>query len=239
MKRIVLTALGVLLPLTANAGSFDAETGIYTSYLGYEIKPPKGWFYVDASNLRGMETSLPKNIAAKALERVDVVFFPDFTDDSNAMSKKADDERIVKNEEALKDDPKMSPEELLQPVLKLEATEIPKFSTSISILSVRAKIRETPEAPKAYEEAMVAAAKKNAIAGFKVVNSTYDDALVSGSAYVFSYEFQHKRTQTIHVDQTLLFHGEQTLVITCANDVEDYIKDKNWCKQVVNSIEFK
>lgn len=238
MHRILLTVLAVLLPFSAMAGTFDDEEGVYTSYLGYEIKPPKGWTYVDMSNIAAMKSSLPNNISPKMFERIDVAFFPEYSGDPKQTNLNADRDRQMKNDEALRDDPSISPEELLKPVVKFDNP--PSFSPVITIMSVRAKIDQAAEAPKAYEKEIIQRMKKNSsIENFKVTSSTYDDALAPGAAYVFSYEFSYKRSKTVAVDQTILFNDDQTLVISCTQDVEEYVNNKKWCAQAVNSIRFK
>lgn len=237
MKRTLLTVLAAFLPISAAAGTFDAESGTYESYMGYEITPPKGWIYADTSNIGAMKDSLPANISAKALERLDVVFFPPFAGDLQSTSLKADDERRAKNDEAKADDPSISAEELLKPVTGF--TGAPGFSSALSVMSVRAKFEPNAEAPKAYEKELIARVKKNtSIENFKVTNSTFDNGLAPGDAYLFSYEFSYKGSKTVAVDQTILFHGDRMLIISCTQDVEEFVKNKKWCKQAVNSVHF-
>lgn len=238
MYRSLFAVLAFFLPLSATAGTFDDESGVYTSYLGYDVKPPKGWVYVDTSNIGAMKTSLPKNISEKMFDRIDVAFYPDYAGDPGQTNLEADTERMAKNKEALQDDPTIPPEELLKPVVKFEGA--PEFSSVITIMSVRAKIDQTAEAPKAYEKEIVDRMKKNpSIENFKVTSSTYDDALAPGAAYIFSYEFSYKKSRTIAVEQTLVFNEDRTLVVSCVQDVEEYVNNKKWCTQTVNSIQFK
>lgn len=213
------------------------STGSYTSDLGYTITAPSGWLMVDASNVGGMKPSLPGNIRADMLSRADVVFFPNFTgSEALETSKQADDARREKNKEALEGDPNMPKEELLTPVTTLDNP--PEFSPMVTILSVKTTPDPKPEGVKAYEKQILKTAGERLNAeGFKIVNSTYNDALSAGSAYLFNVEFRHQ-SRLIAAEQTLVFHGEQTLIVTCIQDSNEYQKDKNWCSKMVSSLKF-
>ena len=125
----------------------DLTDALIEGDLGYEIKPPKGWTYVDMSNIAAMKSSLPNNISPKMFDRIDVAFFPEYSGDPKQTNLNADRDRQMKNDEALRDDPSISPEELLKPVVKFDNP--PSFSPVITIMSVRAKIDQAAEAPKA------------------------------------------------------------------------------------------
>lgn len=237
MKRLLFASLLFLAPSFAVAGSFDAESGVYTSNLGYTIVPPKGWFRVDNATVQGIKSSLPGNIAARSLDRFDVIFFQNY-DASNPLNSLEDDARIEKNKETLKEDPKTPAEELAKPIMKIDA-EPPAYVSSISVIIQRAEPPRAPEAPKAYEKRLTRLiAETMNVSDVKVLNSTFDNAHPAGDAYLFTAEFRTP-TRVIQIDQTLLFHGNRTAIITCSSDQNEYAEDKNWCTNAARSFKFK
>ena len=95
-----------------------------------------------------------------------------------------------------------------------------------------------PENAKIFADAIM---KKKDImvdyaADFKI-NSATMDSLGPGEAFVYKMEYRVKNTR-VSVEQAVLFHKNQTYVVTCTSDSNEYMEDKNWCRNVIDSMRF-
>lgn len=234
LKRVFLAAFFLLLPAIVWAGDFS--DGIYTSNLGYSVQPPQKWARLDASNAAAMKGHVPENIAIKSTERFDVIFFPNFMKADTSLT--AENDRLAKNKEILDADKNAAPDELLQPIS--DKIEPPEFSPMISILVlniVPSKI--TPEMVKVYEEQLISMNEQEGdYSGFKVLGSTMSTSLDGGDAFIYNIEFRRNR-MAYKVEQTIIFHTNETLIVTCMEDANDFNDDKMWCKNVVGTIKFR
>ena len=228
-KRFLLTALALLLPSIAMAGSF--ENGIYKSNLGYLISPPEDWIVLDAANFNAMTGHVPRNISTQGVgERIDVIFFPAFS--KVDTSKKADDKRIEANKNVA-DGEKQPP--------ITDKSDPPKFAPFISVLAVKnVPSKDSAEMVKAYADKIMAN-RDDGISdaeGFEIVNFTKDTAYAE-DIFLFNIKYRYD-TRRIEVEQALMFHKEVTYIITCTNDAEDPVEnDKRWCRKVITSMKFE
>lgn len=236
LKKVLSIAFAFMIPATAVAGSFD-ETGVYSSNVGYKIRPPEGWMRVDASTVDALKGHIPENISTSALDRFDVVFFPKHKDMVDT-SKQADDARIAENKARLEADPKTAPEELTPPIVDTSVPE--SFVPTISILALEhVPESQEPEYAKAYAETIVEEMKATAsyAEGFKVLSATRD-ALTPSDAFVFNIEFRSGERMLL-VEQYVLFASSHTYVVTCTQDSNEYIGDKKWCRKAVESMKLR
>lgn len=244
MKRILFCTSGLLLlPALAQAGAWNEESGLYKSNLGYQITLPANWLRIDNATAAAMKSSLPKNLTADALSRFDAIFFPNYItkgDLKNPLTLKADNARIALNNERVKNDPLTQPDELDPPIGRIGGAnaEIPEFSPTVSIIVTKAAPRQSPEAPKLYQQQIVKDIQENPnIKGFKVVNATQNNALPSGNAYLFNVEYSASG-RSLAAEQHVIFHNQQTVIVTCTDEIDAYVKDKNWCGAIVSTLKF-
>ncbi len=234
-KKLAATVLFLMLPAAAWAGSM--EDGKYTSNLGYTIHPPKDWQRVDAATANAMTGHVPLNINMSGLERFDVIFFPKFSQVDT--SRDADDERLNKNKEMLKEDSGATP---VLPIV--DKTDPPEFSPTISVLAMKYM-------PEAVNAERVVAFNENLLEnitnaatyaqdfGAESTLREYHPAsdAESGATFEFNIHFRNKN-RGIKVEQVLIFHNNTTYIITCTSDENEYVSPESWCKETVNSMSF-
>ncbi len=237
-KRLLLASIACLMPTAALAGDYSGN--YYTSNLGYSIMlPDDTWARVDASNVAALQKWLPQNISASSLDRFDAIFYPSFSKVDLSMD--GDTVRLQDNKSKKDANPDISQDMLAKPFHETppEPENLPAFVPTVSVMVVNYKPSSmTSENAKNFADAL--AAKQDAQFGyasdFKVKSAVFDK-LEKGSAFVFGMEYRLK-SRSIAIEQTALFHNDQTYIITCTSDSNEYVKDKDWCRKVVNSIEF-
>ncbi len=238
IKRILLTSLMFLMPAAVSAGDYGGN--FYTSNLGYSIMlPDDSWARLDASNAEAMQKWLPQNISANSVDRFDAIFYPSFS--KVDLSLDGDKKRLQDNQAKKDADPDVAPDSLAKPAHQTppDPASLPEFSPTVSVMVINSKPSSmAPENAKNFADAL--AAKHDELFGFagdfKVKSATFD-TLDPGSAFIFIMEYRIKNRR-IAVEQTALFHNDQTYIITCTSDSNEYVKDKDWCRNVVNSISF-
>ena len=237
-KRILLASVVCLMPTAVLAGDYSGN--YYTSNLGYSIMlPDDSWARVDASNAAALQKWLPQNISAGSLDRFDAIFYPSFS--KVDLSVDGDYVRLQDNKSKKEANPDLSADMLAKPFHETppEPENLPAFVPTVSVMVVNYK-PSSVASEKAKDFADALAAKHDAQFGyasdFKVKSATFDK-LEKGSAFVFQMEYRLK-SRSVAVEQTALFHNDQTYIITCTSDSNEYVKDKDWCRKVVNSIEF-
>lgn len=234
-KKLLPIAFVCTIPATAVAGSF--ENGLYTSNVGYTIMPPKDWTRVDMATVEALRNNLPQNISPEALKRFDVIFYPkakDFVD----TSLNADNARIEANELRLKEEPGTAPEELEPPIV--DTSEPAEFVPTISVMTLKHKTTNSAaEYAKVYAQTLQENIPEGAsyASDFKVKDST-QTYLVAGDGFVFNVEFRANE-RSLAVEQAVIFLSDRTFVITCTQDSNEFMRDKNWCKSAYNSLKVK
>ena len=244
LKKLALTALLVLFPLSAVAGSFskeDDEFMRYTSYLGYTALVPTGWTRIDASVMDAMAGHHPVNIASKSIGQVDVIFYPMMAE--SATSLEADNKRIEANKSA-ENKAAAVVEEPLDPdseyyVPTITVSILKKYRDDISNLKNKTAIFKD-EMKKSLED-------KNFVSYSEpeVTAATYDEDL---EMFIFKYKLKNKVNkdrklfdieQYVRVDTS-----NKTFIVTCTKlDDENSLNEKlvvgnRWCRNFVKSIKF-
>ena len=236
-KRISLITLAALMPVAAQAGNF--VDGIYTSNLGYSIKPPENWQRVDMSNVSLMSEWLPQNISTESLDRFDVIFYPSFT--KSDISLAGDDKRQADNKARLDADPSTPRENLTRPIHETppDRETLPGFTSTVSVMVIAHKPSSmASEYAKIYADELQT--KHDSMFEFATdfkVNSATSEPLTPGDAFIFNMEFRINNRR-VAVDQTVLFRKSETYIITCTSDINEYMSDKRWCRGVVNTLKF-
>ena len=190
---------------------------------------------LDASTAAAMTNHVPKNIDINGVNRFDVIFFPSFSEVDTSLA--ADDERLKKKKEHKDagDDP--IPPEINDPAI--DSSDPPDFSSSLTVAvleGIPSKVSE--EMVKAYADRLVAEMKSASdFSGVKVLDSR-TGSVSSMKSFEFVVEFSNGR-RTFEVNQTLVIHYDETLIITCINDDNETEDDREWCKNAVNSLKIK
>ena len=233
MKRFALILFAFFIPALAWAGSYDGT--VYTSNLGYSVKPPSKWDgndaiwdRVDASNAVAMKNHIPKNIAIEGLDRFDVVFFPRFTKANTSLD--ADRKRAEMNKDA-------TPEDFIPPYE--DKSPIPDFYPSVSILVLNTSISDqSPEMVEAYKQSLLQNVPD--VVGFaqefKIVDTT-KDSISAGESFIFKIHFRVD-SHDVEMEQIVISQRSSTYIISCTKDSNDNHLPLNWCKNVANSMKF-
>ncbi|MBO4349350.1 MAG: hypothetical protein J6A01_00185 [Proteobacteria bacterium] len=233
MKHFALVLFVLLFPALAWAGSYDGT--VYTSNLGYTVKPPSTWDghnaiwdRVDASNAVAMKNHIPQNIAIEGIDRFDVVFFPRFTKTDTSLE--ADRKRAELNKDA-------APEDIEPPYE--DKAKVPEFYPSVSILVLNMSISDqSPEMVEAYKQSLLQNVPD--VVGFaqdfNIVDAT-KDAVNSENGFIFKIHFRVD-SHEVEMEQIILSRRSSTYIISCTKDSNDNHLPLNWCKNVANSMQF-
>lgn len=237
LKSVLFAVLFLFIPALAFAGSF--VDGVYTSRLGYSIKPPAGWVRLDASNAAAMEGHVPKNIDAQGISRFDVIFFPSFSEVDTSLN--ADNERLKKNKALLEENKNLDPEELIPPIS--DTKPAPEFSAMMSIIVLNSTPSNTAdEMAKVYAENLVEEIKDvGVLSNFEVKASTKDSGSIpAGPDFNFSLGFRYNKIEYA-VKQTVVFrlNGNETIIVTCMNNANLHEPDKMWCESALSTLRFE
>lgn len=244
LKKLALTALLVMFPLSAVAGSFskeDEEFMRYTSYLGYTALVPNGWTRVDASVVEAAAGHIPLNIASKSIGQVDVIFYPKIAESTTTLD--ADNKRIETNKTA---------EKKLEPVTEESVDEASMYyvpTISVSMLKNYGDDISHLKNKTAYfkDEIQKHIEDKSSVpfSEPEVSSATYDEDL---EMFIFKYKLKNKVDR-----ERLLFNVEQyvridssnkVFIVTCTklddeNNLDPgLVVNHNWCKDFVKSIEY-
>ncbi|MBR4984124.1 MAG: hypothetical protein IKY83_00085 [Proteobacteria bacterium] len=244
LKRIAAAAFLALLPGLAHAGSFDGTN--YRSNLGYSVRPPAGWVRVDAATVKGMEEQalLPSNITAKAFPRIDVIFYPPFSETDTSM--RADQTRIEANAEKIK----TGAADTVTPPAQND-TKRPNYSASLSIMVVKGMPSSvSTEMAKSYRERLLKNSQVlensngNFIKNLNIGEATSGTTAKNYKAFIFESEYDidiDEKNYHIKSEQTLIVKDGQTYIVTCSSDYNrppEKLKG-NWCRTVVNSLKIE